>query len=304
MRTLRVLSTRLPILVQDEGRPGHALIGVGSSGAADLGSYRLGARLLGHSHGEAALEITLGQAELRFEDAATFVLTGAPAPADVDGTPVPAASLISVRAGQRLRLGSPATGLRTYLSVHGGIDVPAVLGSRSTDTLSGIGPDPLTGGGTVGLGPPNLFWTPLLDQVPLAGAAPGPLLLTCTPGPREDWFADPAVLTTRVWTVSPDTDRVAARLDGDPLVRRTGHRDRELPSEGMVRGSVQVPADGRPVVFLADHPVTGGYPVIAVLTPGSCDRLVQARPGQQVRLGAEGYAQLRKPRPLVRKGGE
>lgn len=292
MRTLRILSTRLPILVEDEGRCGHAVIGVGSSGAADLGAYRLGARLLGHSHGEAALEITLGQAELRFEHAATFVLTGAPAPADVDGTPVPANSLVSARAGQRLRLGTPATGLRTYLSVHGGIEVPAVLGSRSTDTLSGIGPDPLTDGATVGLGPTNLFWTPLLDQVPTADPAPGPLRLTCTPGPREDWFAEPGVLTARTWTVSADTDRVAARLAGDPLARRADHRDRELPSEGMVRGSVQVPSDGRPVIFLADHPVTGGYPVIAVLTPDSCDRLAQARPGQQVNLGPESHSRL------------
>ena len=281
-RTLRVLHTRLPILVQDEGRPGHGEIGVGPSGAADLGAYRLGCRMLGHSHGEAALEITLGEAELLLESAATVILTGAPVPATVDGTPVSVNGLLAIRAGQRLRLGFPASGLRSYLSVHGGIAVPPVLGSRSTDTLGRVGPAPLTGDSVVELGPPNLFWTSTLELAPVPARASTALRLG--PGPRRDWFERSARLTDRQWTVSADSDRVGVRLEGRPLRRAPGYRDRELPSEGLVRGSVQVPPDGRPVVFLADHPVTGGYPVIAVLDEPGCDRLAQARPGERVRL--------------------
>jgi biotin-dependent carboxylase-like uncharacterized protein len=185
---------------------------------------------------------------------------------------------VALRDGDRLVLGPPDSGLRTYLSVRGGVVVDAVLGSRSTDVLSGIGPAPLTAGDTVPVG------TPPTDVFPVVDAAaphpvPAPLRLRTTPGPRTDWFADAGGLTAATWTVSPDSNRVAVRLEGPPLERAQEYAGRELPSEGLVPGAVQVPADGRPLVFLADHPVTGGYPVIAVVRHTDLDLAAQARPG-------------------------
>ena len=173
---------------------------------------------------------------------------------------------------------APSAGLRSYLAVRGGLAVAPVLGSRSTDTLGGLGPAPLRAGETVAVGdevagPPRPH-----DALTLIPA--GLWHLDVTPGPRADWF-DLAELTARTWEVTADLDRVGVRLTGAPLTRR---RDGELPSEGLVRGAVQVPPAGTPVVFGADHPTTGGYPVVAVLTDTAADRLAQARPGTRLRL--------------------
>jgi allophanate hydrolase subunit 2 len=112
----------------------------------------------------------------------------------------------------------------------------------------------------------------------------GPVTLRAVLGPRADWIADPAALARTAWTVSGRSDRVGLRLEGEPLRRAdTG----ELPSEGMVRGAVQVPPGGEPVLFGADHPVTGGYPVVAVVRDADLDRAAQLRPGQQVRFRLE-----------------
>jgi len=178
-----------------------------------------------------------------------------------------------------LRLGVPRTGLRSYLGVRGGIAVDPVLGSRSTDLLAGIGPARLEPGHTLPVGPePTTF--PLIDVAPVAEPAAGTVVLRAVPGPRADRIADLSALTSTGWTVSSRSDRVGMRLEGGRLEWAAGD---ELPSEGMVCGSVQVPSGGEPVVFLADHPVTGGYPVVAVLLAADVDRAAQARPGQAVR---------------------
>ena len=182
-----------------------------------------------------------------------------------------------------LRLGRPRSGLRTYLSVRGGIDVSPVLGSRSTDTLSGLGPRALRRGDLLPLGSaPQAF--PGLDQAPLDPPPGGLLVLPALSGPRADWLSDPADLVAGRWTVSPRSDRVGVRLEGEPLAWHPAKRCAELASEGVVRGAVQVPPGGQPLLFLADHPTTGGYPVVAVLTSTAVDRAAQAVPGQPVRL--------------------
>jgi biotin-dependent carboxylase-like uncharacterized protein len=163
--------------------------------------------------------------------------------------------------------------------VRGGLVVDDVLGSVAGDTLSGLGPAPLQPGDVLAVGPePEHPW--LLDLAPVAPPTGGTVTLRAIPGPRADWVADPTALTRTTWTVSSRSDRVGMRLEGEPL-RRTDKR--ELPSEGMVRGAIQVPPGGEPVVFLADHPVTGGYPVVAVVVDADVDRAAQVRPGQSVR---------------------
>ena len=279
---LEVLATGPLALVQDRGRPGLSELGVGPSGAADRGAHALGARLLGQDTDRAAIEAHHGGLALRAHGAVTVVLTGAPTTATVDGSRVGHAAPFTVGDGAVLDLGRPTSGLRTYLSVRGGIDVEPVLGSRSYDTLSAIGPAPLRQGDLLRVGSP--VGQPTVDVAPVPTPSSGTVVLDLLPGPRRDWLRDVAELTSSPWTIDPASDRVGLRLDGAVLTRSPQFEDRELPSEGVVRGAVQVTADGRPVVFLADHPVTGGYPVVAVVTERAADLAAQLVPGQQVRL--------------------
>lgn len=279
---LEVVETGPLTLVQDLGRPGLAQLGVGPSGAADRGAFALGARLLGQTTELAALEAHHGGLALRAERTVTMVLTGAPTTATVDGSPVGHAAPFTVHRGAVLHLGAVTAGLRTYVSVGGGFDVAPVLGSRSYDTLSGIGPRPLQRGDLLPVGAP--MGQPSVDVAPVATASTDTVTLELLTGPRAEWLPDLAGLTSTVWTVGPASDRVGIRLGGAALSRSSDFHDLELPSEGVVRGAVQVPADGQPVVFLADHPVTGGYPVVAVLTERSADLAAQLVPGQGVRL--------------------
>ena len=279
---LEVVAAGPLTLVEDLGRPGLSSLGVGPSGAADRGAFTLGARLLGQPTDRAALEVHHGGVTLRAQGSVTMALTGAPAPTTVDGTPVGHAAPFLVRDGSVLQVGRPTSGLRTYVSVRGGVEVEAVLGSRSYDTLSGIGPLPLKDGHVLPVGQP--VGEPVVDIAPVAPPASGLVTLELTLGPRADWLGDLTVLTDTPWQVDAKSDRVGVRLDGSPLPRAAGFEGRELPSEGVIRGAVQLPADGLPVLFLADHPVTGGYPVVAVLSSRSLDAAAQLVAGQAVRL--------------------
>ena len=277
---LEVLEPGPLTLVEDLGRAGLASLGVGRSGAADRCSHALGARLLGQDPRLASLEATLGGLAVRAHGSVTAVLTGAPSDATLDGSPVGHAAPFLLRAGQTLRLGRPRSGLRTYLSVRGGIAVSPVLGSRSTDVLSGLGPPPLAAGDLVPVGEPS--GQPHVDVAPVRLPDPGAVTLRATAGPRAGWLASLDSLTATVWTVSEQSDRVGVRLLGPGLERHPSARTAELPSEGVVRGAVQVPPGGQPVVFLSDHPVTGGYPVVAVVVEADIDLAAQLVPGQEL----------------------
>ncbi|MEV0847408.1 biotin-dependent carboxyltransferase family protein [Streptomyces sp. NPDC049954] len=279
---LEILATGPLATLQDLGRPGLAHIGVGRSGAADRRSLTLANRLLANPQDAACVEITLGGLAVRARRDLLVALTGAPCPVTVQGRPAALNCPLPLPAGAELRLGLPASGLRTYLAVRGGLTPPPVLGSRATDLLSGVGPAPLAPGTWLPVGAaPAAF--PCVDLAPVAAPAEGELTLRVRRGPRADWFTDAALtaLLTGAWRVSADSDRVGMRLEDGPALARVGTE--ELPSEGMVPGALQVPPSGQPTLFLADHPVTGGYPVIAVVTREDVDRAAQARPGQSLR---------------------
>lgn len=279
MTALRVHRAGLA-LVQDAGRAGQSAIGVGRSGAADRSSYDLGNRLVGNTSGAAALEVTLGGLEVEAVDGTAWVaVTGAPAPLLLDGRPEPTGAVLALRPGSRLALGLPASGLRSYLAVRGGIDVPPVLGSRSRDTLAGLGPAPVAAGAVLPVGSHGSE-DMRVDAVPAQEYDDRPVLRVVR-GPRDDWVRDPAGLVAVTWTVAPASDRVGIRLAGGRL--DLVDPGRQLPSEGGLRGAIQVPPGGEPVVFGPDHPVTGGYPVVAVVIDADTDRLAQLRPGEQVR---------------------
>ncbi|WP_431896097.1 biotin-dependent carboxyltransferase family protein [Nonomuraea sp. bgisy101] len=267
--------------VQDLGRPGYAHLGVPRSGAADAASLRLANRLVGNPEGSAGLELTFGGARLRFLAGTWIAVTGAPCPltasseAGAQGMGAP----FWMPRGAELRVGTPAAGLRTYVAVRGGIDVEPVLGSRSTDSLSGLGPPPLRAGTTLPVGATGSLPAICADQAP--PLPPAPPVLRVLAGPRDDWFADDASagLCARPYEVSQDSNRVGVRLRGTTLAWA---RQGELPSEGMVTGAVQVPPNGQPIVFLADHPPTGGYPVIGVVLAADLPVAAQARPGDRL----------------------
>lgn len=281
---LEIVAAGPQALVADRGRPGNAHLGVPPSGALDRPAYELGNRLVGNACGAAGLELLGGGLRARARGARVVAVTGAPAPVRVDGRPAASHAAVRVPDGALLEIGPPVGGLRVYLAVAGGLDVPAALGSRSTDLLSGLGPDPVADGDVLAVGP----WTgpvPESGPVPVSVSALSlPLRLRVRLGPRDDWFTDArAALAGPVWTVSPTGNRIGVRLDGPPPRRRPDTAGRELPSEGMVTGAVQAPPDGPPVVFLADHPTTGGYPVIGVVEPADLPVLAQAPPGSPVR---------------------
>lgn len=279
--TLEVVTTGPQLLVQDLGRPGWAHLGVGRSGAADRASLRLANRLVGNPEGAAGLESLLGGATLEARTATVVAVTGAAVGVRVDERELHLDGPLSIRAGSVLRLGAARTGLRAYLAVRGGLVVAETLGSMATDTLSGLGPGPLVVGDVLHAGRATVGW-PVVDVAAVARASrAGPLVLRVVPGPRQEWFTADALaaLRTAVWTVSPESDRVGSRLEGPALARAVAG---ELPSEPMVRGAVQVPPHGRPVVMGPDHPVTGGYPVIATVVDHDADLLAQARPGDPV----------------------
>lgn len=264
--TVEVLSAGALTTFQDRGRPGFAHLGVPPSGAVDREAYELGNRLVGNEPGAVALEATLVGPSLRFRAPALAALVGADA------------RVVAVDAGEVVDVGPLQRGARVYICVRGGFSVPAMLGSCSTDILTGLGPSPLRDGDILTL-------ANAVPGAPLHGDAPrrelgGELRLIL--GPRADWFTTEAVdtLAAATWTVTPAANRVGVRLEGPELALA---RDDQLLSEGVVTGALQVPPSGQPILLLNDHPTTGGYPVIGVVRSEDCSRAAQLRPGDAVR---------------------
>lgn len=267
MTAIEIIQIGWATTVQDAGRPGFAAIGVPPSGALDRRRHALVNRLLGNAEDAPVLE-TAGGLRVR--------ATGP----SVVATSTEAAAR-AVAPGDTVDVGPGAGQLWSYLAVRGGLVLEPVLGSVSQDMLSGLGPPALHDGDRLPIGPDP--GTPIvIDQAPIQLEPPS---VGVWPGPRLHWFVGDswAHLQAAEWTVSSDVSRVGVRLDGPRLERAVTS---ELPSEGLVTGAVQVPPDGRPVVMLADHPTTGGYPVIAVVDPASLGALVQAAPGTRLHFAA------------------
>lgn len=272
VRLVEVLAPGPLTLFQDHGRPGHASWGISPSGAADRTAFNEANRLAGNSAGAVALETTFGGLEVRAVDDVLLAVTGAACAGAPHRRP------FVVRAGEVVRLSAPRHGVRSYIAIRGGWQAETVLGSSATDLLSGIGPAPVAGGDILRSGR-AIARAPSAAEPELPGPPDGsPLALL--PGPRTGWLDDQArrSLTEQTFTASAQSNRVAVRLEGPELGRRAG----ELPSEGLVRGAVQLPPSGRPVIFLADHPVSGGYPIVAYLSGRDADRCAQLAPGDPV----------------------
>lgn len=298
---LRIVSPGVQSLIEDLGRRGHGPLGVSAAGALDRASIRRANRLVGNASTAAAIESVGGGLSIEAIGDQVIAVTGAPTTLTVqspswadsvnhDAGPQPGATRtvgmaapFALLDGEVLSLGAPESGFRNYVAIRGGIDVPAVLGSRSADTMSGIGPAPLTVGKELLAGSETVstaVGSPELQ--PDFPSAETVTVLDVVPGPRADWFDQSALdsLASQDWVVTPQSNRVGMRLDGQPLVRT---RDRELPSEGTMAGALQIPPAGLPVLFLADHPITGGYPVIGVVRDEHLDRAAQVPVGGKIR---------------------
>jgi biotin-dependent carboxylase-like uncharacterized protein len=282
-RALEVQDAGFQATVQDLGRAGLAHLGVPRSGALDEPAHRLANRLVGNAESAATVECLGGRFSFRTRSALTIAVTGARVPVAVGGRQREWGNAVPVPSGTLVALGAPTQGLRAYLAVSGGIEVTPVLGSRSTDLLSGLGPAPLTSGDVLPVGPSA--------RLPVGVESVHPPRRThrlrMRLGPRDDWFDSGCVeaLSGSAYTVGSASNRIGLRLEGDPVRRR---RDEglpvELPSEGLVLGAVQVPSNGQPVVFLNDHPTTGGYPVVGVVLAEDLPVCAHLRPGDQVTL--------------------
>lgn len=273
----------LQALFQDKGRSGQVAQGVSASGAMDQGALREANRLVGNDSGAACIElVAYGGFEVQSQGDTVVAITGADVPATLhapDGRSWPVASHapLALGDGDRLHLGAPRSGVRAYLAVRGGFDVAPVLGSCATDTLAFIGPSPLAAGDRLAV---RALTAAAVVGAPAASAPDLPLVdetvvLDVVMGPRTDWFTPEGVerLFSQAWQVTPQSNRVGLRLQGEAPLLRAVHG--ELPSEGTALGALQVPPSGQPVLFMADHPLTGGYPVIATVATYHLDRAGQ-----------------------------
>jgi len=281
-RGIRVVEPGLLATIQDRGREGAASLGVSRSGALDRTALGVANRLVGNRDDAAGIEVTMGGFRAVAERDVWVAVTGAWGPVRLGGHAVDPYTAHEWRAGEELHLDWFAHGARGYIAVRGGVDAPVVLGARATDRLAGIGAAPLAAGSTIAVGDDIAGPIPVAPPAPWGAPHDDELEIELAPGPRADWFEPSALrlLFDETWTVTSAADRVGMRLDGPELPRA---RDGELPSEGMVPGALQVPPSGRPTILLADGPVTGGYPVIAVATDAALDLLAQARPGTRLR---------------------
>lgn len=289
---LEILTLATPVLFQDLGRPGLSDQGIGRSGAADRASCRAANRLVGNPVETAVLEITLGGFGFRMHGRGVMGLAGAPMPISVVGAnglrlEAVAETPLALDDGDVVSLGFPETGMRSYLALRGGFGVTPVLGSASADTLAQIGPAALRPGDVVPILSRTGGAAVALDRRPVSALprAGDVVVLDVAMGPRTDWFTEEAVrqFLGQAWAVTPQSSRIGIRLDGTPLARRIAA---ELPSEATVHGAIQVPPSGLPVLFLADHPLTGGYPVIAGVADHHLDLAAQIPIGARIRFQA------------------
>lgn len=288
---IEILSVGLPVLFQDLGRAGLASQGISVSGAADRASLKVANRLVGNPVDAAALEIALGGLRFRMHGSGVMALAGAEAPIVVtaaNGLPIaaPHHQAVALDEGDVVSLGRPAAGMRSYLAFRGGFAVAPVLGSVATDTLAQIGPAAPGAGDVIAIrpAPAGALVSSELPPFPMPNKDET-IVLDVFMGPRTDWFTNEAVeeFLSQEWSVTPQSSRVGIRLSGQALERRNHG---ELPSEATVRGAIQVPAGGQPVLFLADHPLTGGYPVIANIAGHHLDLVGQIPVGARIRFNA------------------
>ncbi|WP_128100029.1 biotin-dependent carboxyltransferase family protein [Paenibacillus sp. DCT19] len=303
--SIEVIRSGLLSTVQDEGRFGQRRYGIHPGGAMDTFAARVSNMLVGNTRNAAVIEMTMTGSELRFEEDQLISLCGADLSAKVDDMDVPMWRPIVMPAGAVLRFGRCRSGLRTYMAVAGGIDVPVIMGSRSTDLKTGIGGidgRALHVGDKLRIGKPSAEASMILDfwgtkrksdvhrvkttawyfssnEWPGYRAEP---VIRIVPGIEDRGFTEESLrkFYEESYLVLPQSDRMGYRMQGAVLERKQA-REQRL-SEAVTYGTVQIPADGQPIILMADHQTIGGYPVLGQVARVDLPILAQARPGTRV----------------------
>ncbi|RLZ08204.1 5-oxoprolinase/urea amidolyase family protein [Acinetobacter sp. 2JN-4] len=279
-----VLNVGLQVLVQDEGRKNVAQLGVGQAGAMDRSAFHCANACVGNPKNAAALEIYNGGLRLKVMKETVIAVTGAETELWVtyaNGYTVkqPLYQPIALDEGDEIYLTKAQAGIRNYVAVRGGIAVEQVLNSVSYDSLAELGTMPVKAGDEIRSAQ---LKTECVDLDQSANALPkvgDQVVVDIVLGPRMDWFTPESMdlLLDQSWLVTADSNRIGLRLVGDkPLQRQI---KQELPSEGCCTGAIQIPPNGQPVLFMNDHPITGGYPVIAAVAPYHLDLIAQVAAG-------------------------
>jgi KipI family sensor histidine kinase inhibitor len=301
-----VLSPGLRTVLQDGGRRGVAAMGVPEAGPADPHSFALANRLVGNGPERAALEITGHGPTLRLEGSSYVTVVGATPQVRLDGQTIAPGQVIPVRQGQELGVGAVRPGLRAYLAAAGGFAGPLVLGSAATDQLSGLGAGPLVAGDSLFVGTMRPPLADHLDHLGGGHSEDGSVTLRVVPGPHPEWFESEALerLAASTFVVEPESNRVGLRLrplGAKPVLRAGTSAGRELDSQAMVHGAVQVPPDGDPVALMPDHATHGGYPVLAVVITADLGRLGQCAAGDRLMFEPIALAEARAERATQRR---
>ena len=289
----KLLTTFMPVTFQDRGRLFQSSQGLSPSGALDQKAMANANRLVGNPHEQPVLEFTYGNTRIKALQPSVVAFTGANLPITVKSTKgtvfvFEKNTPLSIDEGDEIILGQPLAGFRSYMALRGGFKVEPVLKSASFDSLSNLGPKPLLAGD-------NIFIandTPLrpvllsLDDPYFLPEAGDQVVLDVVMGPRTDWFTEHsiAMFLEKPWQVTAASNRIGIRLQSDARLERS--RSDELPSESTVTGAIEVPANGEPVLFLRDRPVTGGYPVIANLVEDQIDLAAQIPIGAFIKFRA------------------
>lgn len=292
---IRVVDPGPQTTVQDAGRRGQLRYGIPPSGPVDVRSFTLANRLVGNTDGAAALEFTLIGPRLRAEAPCAIAVTGADAPVTVNDAPAAAWTTLALAAGDVVRIGSARAGVRGYVAFAGGVEVPPVLGSRSTylrGRLGGLEGRALRRDDVLRLGAAAAAPRRALPVSAIPDWRREPVLRVVL-GPQADRFTDAgiAAFLGGAYEVLPQSDRMGARLQGPRIAHARGH---DIISDGIALGAVQVPGDGQPIVLLVDRQSTGGYTKIATVCSFDIPRVGQAKPGQRVRFSAVDVAEAQR----------
>ncbi|CAM1652815.1 Carboxyltransferase domain [Bartonella apihabitans] len=289
----KLLTTLMPVTFQDRGRLFQSSQGLSPSGALDQKAMANANRLVGNSLEQPVLEFTYGNARIKALQPSVIAFTGANLPITIKSAKgkvfvfeknIP----LAIDEGDEIILGRPLAGFRSYMALRGGFKVEPVLKSASFDSLSNLGPKPLSAGDSIFIANNSALRPVLLslDDPYFLPEAGDNVVLDVVMGPRTDWFTEQsiAMFLEKHWQVTPASNRIGIRLQSDTRLERS--RSDELPSEGTVTGAIEVPANGEPVLFLRDRPVTGGYPVIANLVEDQIDLAAQIPIGASIRFRA------------------
>lgn len=280
----RIKNVGLQALIQDEGRKHLAEWGVGRAGAMDQGAFQQANLIVGNPKNAAVIEVLNGGLRLQVLEATVIAVTGAETEVWItyvgaDKVKVALYQPIALDHGDEIYISAPSAGIRNYIAVRGGIAVEQVLKSASYDSLAELGTKPIQVGDEIYSA--QLKTQPVSLNV-IAAALPKQgetITVDVVLGPRTDWFADESVdlLFKQSWLVSTESNRIGLKLVGDqPLQRQL---NQELPSEGCCTGALQIPPNGQPVLFMNDHPITGGYPVVAAVASYHLDLIAQIPTG-------------------------